>query len=176
VHTQEFRCFLEVESLHGPLHWVLSSAKRFANSPPRTGRSEYSLARVQREPHSSGKHVCRGGGRVQRRVPFKRSALSVGAARSRDIQSKTSARHHPTSRPRNRFLRGNLPMSANPQSTQRGRRVSRARSREHKIPWTSGSGSLTQGEMVTATCVFSGRLTVAVASIVIARILIGVYR
>src|ERR1700687_6195142 len=34
VHTQEFRCFLEVESLHGPLHWFLSlSAKRFGDSP-----------------------------------------------------------------------------------------------------------------------------------------------
>jgi len=40
VHTQELRCFLEIESLHGPLQGFLSSAKRFGESPPRTARSE----------------------------------------------------------------------------------------------------------------------------------------
>jgi len=39
-------------------------------------------------------------------------------------------------------------------SSQRGRRVSRARSREHKISWMSGSGSLTHGEIITVAARF----------------------
>jgi hypothetical protein len=40
VHTQEFRRFLEVESLHGPLQGFLPSEKRCGDSPLRTARSE----------------------------------------------------------------------------------------------------------------------------------------
>ncbi len=71
---------------------------------------------LQGTRHSNGRHVCRGCPRVQRRGVLKRSRTSVSTARSRDIQSKPSARHQPTRRPRKRFLRGNLPMSASPQS------------------------------------------------------------
>jgi hypothetical protein len=50
VHVQEFRCFLEVESLHGPLHWFpIVVGETLWRQPS----ADWLL---KREPHSSGKH------------------------------------------------------------------------------------------------------------------------